>query len=371
MCNSCGGQSGRPSAARLRAVPADSTSYLRPFAPQQDRSASLSDPRLAARRALAGSCERNGVRGSYAPVSWSAAQEVLADFYREARPTRTSLLEAPAPAPVLASHRRPALANRPAAWQAAPGVRYQPATSVQGARWASVVTAVVVLIMGCATGAIMMADGHKLPTAHEDQQGSNPLAVPPDLATTTPVAAGRAQRVAQRHRAATIRRRAVTRKQPTADITTPLPSISWIGPALSHHAPATAPVAAVQGALNGPDSYSVLHLLSRYFGAINTQDFAAYQRLFSSSVRASLSQTDFFTTYGSSRDTQATLQSVRFVSQQLQEANVTYISHQQPVASPTGATCNRWDVTLYLSHEAGQLVIASSPSDNTVAADCL
>jgi hypothetical protein len=225
--------------------------------------------------------------------------------------------------------------------------------------------------MGCATGAIMMADSQKLPPAHQDAQGSNQFAVPPDQQTTAPPsAAGSAPRDG-RQRTTTGRRRADTRKRPKADITTPLPPITMLGPGLSRHGSATAPVAAVAGALTTPDSYSVLHLLSRYFGAINSQDFPAYQRLFSSSIQASLTSTDFFSNYGTSEETQATLQSVRFVTKQLLEANVSYISHQQPAASPTNTTCNRWDVSLYLSREDGRLVVVSSPNDNSVAADCL
>jgi hypothetical protein len=147
--------------------------------------------------------------------------------------------------------------------------------------------------------------------------------------------------------------------------------MAGFGPYASPHAPVTAPVAAAPGASNAPDSYSVLHLLSRYFGAINSQDFAAYQHLFGASIRSSLSPTDFFTTYGTSRDTQATLLSVRIVNKDLLETDVSFISHQQPEASPTGTTCDRWSVALYMSRQGGRLVIVSSPSDNSVAADCI
>jgi hypothetical protein len=227
-----------------------------------------------------------------------------------------------------------------------------------------------VLVLGCATGAIMIADGQKSPPAgHDELQGVAPGPMPGDV--STPPGRGRQPGTAQSRAVGTTRGRPGIRKQPTADITTQLPSITMLGPGLSHRSPVTAPVSAVPGAVNAPDSYSVLHLLSRYFGAINSLDFAAYQRLFGASIRPSLSSARFAAGYATMRDTQATLLGVRFVNAQLLAADVAFVSHQQAKASPTGTTCNRWDVTFYLSREDGRLVIVSSPDENSLASTCL
>ena len=115
-------------------------------------------------------------------------------------------------------------------------------------------------------------------------------------------------------------------------------------------------------AASGPHAAAVVAFLTRYFTAINDHDFAAYKRLFSTSLRGGLSRTAFARGYGSSQDSQATLQSIAGTGQAELAAAVTFTSHQRPAASPKHTACNVWTISLYLARHGSGYVIVSPPS---------
>ena len=115
-------------------------------------------------------------------------------------------------------------------------------------------------------------------------------------------------------------------------------------------------------AASGPHTAAVVAFLTRYFTAINDHDFAAYKRLFSTSLRGGLSRTAFARGYGSSQDSQATLQSIAGTGQAELAAAVTFTSHQRPAASPKHTACNVWTISLYLAQHGSGYVIVSPPS---------
>ena len=115
-------------------------------------------------------------------------------------------------------------------------------------------------------------------------------------------------------------------------------------------------------AASGPHAAAVVAFLTRYFTAINDHDFAAYKRLFTPSLRGGLSRPAFVRGYGSSQDSQATLQSIAGTGQAELAAAVTFTSHQRPAASPKHTACNVWTISLYLAQHGSGYVIVSPPS---------
>lgn len=152
-------------------------------------------------------------------------------------------------------------------------------------------------------------------------------------------------------------------------------------PASRHHTSAPAPkqssqaaappglgtklVAVTQAVANTPGAPAVVRFLTRYFTAINEHDYAAYSRLFSPALRDGLSVQAFETGYGSSQDSQATLQSISTAGAGEIAAAVTFTSHQQAAASPTQSACTAWNISLYLMRQDGRYVIVSPPAGYT------
>jgi hypothetical protein len=97
----------------------------------------------------------------------------------------------------------------------------------------------------------------------------------------------------------------------------------------------------------------VLSFLVSYFTAINDHDFTAYQQLFDPELRAAESETAFSTGYGTTTDSAITVTSIGVIGTGELVAEVTFVSHQQPAASPTGSACTGWTVSLYLLQHDG------------------
>ncbi len=116
------------------------------------------------------------------------------------------------------------------------------------------------------------------------------------------------------------------------------------------------------GAATGPHEAAVVAFLNRYFHAINSHSYLAYQKLFSPSLRSGLSATTFSAGYGTTRDSAATLHSISVTTAGQLEAAVTFTSHQQAANSPTNSTCTAWTISLYLSKDGGRYVLQTPPA---------
>jgi hypothetical protein len=123
----------------------------------------------------------------------------------------------------------------------------------------------------------------------------------------------------------------------------PAPSGSPGGPGASA-AVTVAPAAAGQ-----PHVDRVVTLLDRYFSAINQHDFQAYRSLFIPAIRAGMH--DVGASYQSTRDSRARLAGLAATGPQGLAAMVTFVSHQNPAASPDHAACNRWHITLFIKRD--------------------
>jgi hypothetical protein len=121
-------------------------------------------------------------------------------------------------------------------------------------------------------------------------------------------------------------------------------------------APATQPVhrgfaVAVSPAVAGQSGEpQVVSFLQSYFTAINHHNYGQYASLVTSSLRPTPAQ--FQSGFASTRDSNARLTGLSPTGTGV-AANVTFISHQQPSASPTGTSCTAWHITLFLESRGG------------------
>jgi len=127
-------------------------------------------------------------------------------------------------------------------------------------------------------------------------------------------------------------------------------------------------VAVLQGAATQPHVTAVVSFLTRYFTAINSHDYQAYQRLFSSSVRSQLSAAAFGSGYGSTTDSRAVLRNISAVGLGRLAVLISFTSHQQPAGSVTDSSCTTWSIVLYLARQGHKYVLQSPPSNYQASA---
>jgi len=126
--------------------------------------------------------------------------------------------------------------------------------------------------------------------------------------------------------------------------------------------PAGLPMSVEQAAASSPHETAVLAFLTGYFTAINNHDFTAYQQLFSPPLRSELSATTFSAGYGTTTDAAITLTSIGVIGSGELVAQVTFVSYQQPAASPTNSACTSWSVSLYLLQQGGSYLLQQPPA---------
>jgi len=127
-------------------------------------------------------------------------------------------------------------------------------------------------------------------------------------------------------------------------------------------APAAGQVRVAASAAGGPHLAAVLAFLNSYFTAINGHDYAAYQLLFDPVVRGAESAAAFSAGYGTTTDSAITLQSVGTIGAGELVAQVSFVSQQQPSASPTNSSCTDWTISLYLLGQDGTYLLQQPPA---------
>jgi hypothetical protein len=111
-------------------------------------------------------------------------------------------------------------------------------------------------------------------------------------------------------------------------------------------------------AADSPAAAAVTALLGRYFTAINSRDYAAYESLLDGQVRQQVSASRFASGYATTKDSAATVTGISGTADGLAAA-VTFTSHQQPADSPSGSSCTAWTITLYLVRSGGGYLIGT------------
>jgi hypothetical protein len=129
----------------------------------------------------------------------------------------------------------------------------------------------------------------------------------------------------------------------------PGPSPARAAPSGSPGAPAASAVTVAPAAAGQPHVDRVVTLLDSYFSAINQHDFPAYRSLFIPAIRAGMH--NFGASYQSTRDSRARLAGLAATGPQGLAAMVTFVSHQDPAASPDHAACDRWHITLFIKRD--------------------
>jgi hypothetical protein len=130
----------------------------------------------------------------------------------------------------------------------------------------------------------------------------------------------------------------------------PGPGPARAAPSVSPGAPAASAAVTVAPAAAGqPHLHGAVTLLDRYFSAINSHDFQAYRSLFIPAMRAGLH--NFGVSYHSTHDSRARLTGLAATGPLGLAATVTFVSHQNPAASPDHAACNRWHITLFIKRD--------------------
>jgi hypothetical protein len=121
-------------------------------------------------------------------------------------------------------------------------------------------------------------------------------------------------------------------------------------------------VSVAPSAASSPDETVVLSFLASYFTAINDHNFADYLQLFGVPLRAQLSAATFSAGYGTTTDSAIRLTSIGVIGSGELVAQVSFVSHQQPSASPTDSACTAWVIALYLLPQSGSYQLQQPPA---------
>jgi hypothetical protein len=150
---------------------------------------------------------------------------------------------------------------------------------------------------------------------------------------------------------------------PEASTPTPAPTASTPAQTTPSAVPSTPgsgfPVAATATVAAQPGEQQVVEFLQAWFTAINNHNYGEYTSLVTSSQRPTLG--GFESGFGSTTDSNATLTGLAATANGM-AATLTFTSHQQPSASPTGTLCDKWHITLFLqAHNGGYRDGAAPP----------
>ena len=118
------------------------------------------------------------------------------------------------------------------------------------------------------------------------------------------------------------------------------------------------PVGATAAAAQQPGEPQVISFLQSYFTAINNHDYGQYAPLVTPSQRPSPAV--FENGFGTTTDSNATLTGLVPYGTGVAAA-VKFTSNQSPSASPDGASCDAWHITLYLQPHGSSYRIGPAP----------
>jgi hypothetical protein len=134
------------------------------------------------------------------------------------------------------------------------------------------------------------------------------------------------------------------------------------GPAGS--GPASAPPAGLASlapaAALYPGASAIEAVINRYFQAIDSRDYAAYQATQSPDIAMTASQ--FQAGFESTQDSDVLITGITTMPGGQPAADVTFTSRQQPQDGPEGESCTTWHVTMYFDGSAGTYTIGAAPN---------
>ena len=220
---------------------------------------------------------------------------------------------------------------------AAPG----PAGRPSGSRGTAILVIVVVLVvLGAGGGAYALTRPHGHSAAQPP--GTPAVTGPPTTGppTTGPPATGPASPTVNASASPTV--------SPPVSVT---PSPARPGPVR------VAPGAAGDAAEPRVEAY-----LNRYFGAINTKNYSAYQSLLDAQQQQGDSRSTFDSGFATTKDSNEVLTGIEDTGGGTLTANVSFTSRQDPADSVDGSTCNNWRISLFLVPHGTSYVLTAAPA---------
>jgi hypothetical protein len=109
-----------------------------------------------------------------------------------------------------------------------------------------------------------------------------------------------------------------------------------------------------------PGASAIEAVINRYFQAINSRDYAAYQATQSPGIAMTASQ--FQAGFESTQDSDVLITGITTMPGGQPAADVTFTSRQQPQDGPEGESCTNWHVTIYFDGSAGTYTIGAPPN---------
>lgn len=143
---------------------------------------------------------------------------------------------------------------------------------------------------------------------------------------------------------------------PAAGPVTPSPS-----PSPSRTSP-TGPVTESAAVAGKPDAPRIVTYLDQYFTAINKHDYQGYMALRGPQMSQGLTESEFDTGYAGTKDSDEILVGISSAPNGDSVGEVSFTSHQSAAESPTGTTCNKWDISLYLAPDGDSYLMDNPPS---------
>ena len=116
---------------------------------------------------------------------------------------------------------------------------------------------------------------------------------------------------------------------------------------------------------------SVATFVGRYFTAINAHRYHAYKVLHVPEIQADMTRAGFNSGYPGTVDTAVRLVGISTDADGDTAATVRFISHQRPNTADNEESCTTWQISLFLTPDAGGYLIDQSPQGyQAVSASC-
>jgi hypothetical protein len=133
----------------------------------------------------------------------------------------------------------------------------------------------------------------------------------------------------------------------------------------------TGTVRVAPGVAGNPEEPQVEAYLNRYFSAINTRNYSAYQSLLDAQQQQGNSRSKFDSGFATTKDSNEVLTGIQDTGGGTLTANVSFTSRQSPGDSVDGSACNNWRISLFLvSHGTSYVMTAAPASYQAGYTDC-
>jgi hypothetical protein len=124
----------------------------------------------------------------------------------------------------------------------------------------------------------------------------------------------------------------------------------------------TGTVQVAPGAAGDPAEPGVEAYLNRYFSAINSRNYNAYQSLLDAQEQQGNSRSTFDSGFATTKDSDEVLTGIQDTGGGSLTANASFTSRQSTGDSVDGSACNDWQISLYLVPQGSGYVMTAAPA---------